>query len=96
MIYAQVINGMVNLIGGIEVGLPYNNEIAQSIDITNLSENERPKEGWFYKDGVFNEIGELSLPSKTDVELLTERVVITEETQTKVVDALVAITGVTL
>ena len=58
--YAQVVNGMVNLIGGEEVGLPLNNDIATSIDITDIPEEERPKEGFFYivnadSDGYFSE-----------------------------------------
>lgn len=59
-IYAQVVNGMVNLIGGEEVGLPLNNDIATSIDITDIPEEERPKEGFFYivnadSEGYFSE-----------------------------------------
>ena len=54
-IYAQVVNGMVNLIGGEEVGLPLNNDIATSIDITDMLEEERPIEGSFY---IINEDGE--------------------------------------
>lgn len=58
--YAQVVNGMVNLIGGEEVGLPLNNDIATSIDITDIPEEERPKEGFFYivnadSEGYFSE-----------------------------------------
>ena len=58
--YAQVVNGMVNLIGGEEVGLPLNNDIATSIDITDIPEEERPKEGFFYivnadGEGYFSE-----------------------------------------
>lgn len=58
--YAQVVNGMVNLIGGEEVGLPLNNDIATSIDITDMLEEERPKEGFFYivngdGEGYFSE-----------------------------------------
>ena len=58
--YAQVVNGMVNLIGGEEVGLPVNNDIATSIDITDMLEEERPKEGFFYivngdGEGYFSE-----------------------------------------
>lgn len=53
--YAQVVNGMVNLIGGEEVGLPLNNDIATSIDITDLPDGERPKEGFFY---IINSEGE--------------------------------------
>jgi hypothetical protein len=58
--YAQVVNGMVNLIGGEEVGLPFNNDIATSIDITDMLEEERPKEGFFYivnadGEGYFSE-----------------------------------------
>lgn len=53
--YAQVVNGMVNLIGGEEVGLPLNNDIATSIDITDMLEEERPIEGSFY---IVNEDGE--------------------------------------
>ena len=53
--YAQVVNGMVNLIGGEEVGLPLNNDIATSIDITDMLEEERPIEGSFY---IINEDGE--------------------------------------
>jgi len=58
--YAQVVNGMVNLIGGEEVGLPLNNDIATSIDITDMLEEERPKEGFFYivnadSEGYFSE-----------------------------------------
>ena len=51
---------MVNLIGGEEVGLPLNNDIATSIDITDIPEEERPKEGFFYivnadSEGYFSE-----------------------------------------
>ena len=58
--YAQVVNGIVNLIGGEEVGLPLNNGIATSIDITDMLEEERPKEGFFYiingdGEGYFSE-----------------------------------------
>lgn len=54
-IYAQVINGIVNLIGGADVGLPHENtsDTVQVIDITRLV--EKPKEGWFYVDGEFIE-----------------------------------------
>lgn len=68
MIYAQVVNGVVNLIGGVEVGLPFNNEIVASIDITDINENDRPKEGWFYKDGVFSQTGEYTILPPTELE----------------------------
>jgi len=58
--YAQIVNGMVNLIGGGEVGLPLNNDIATSIDITDIPEDEQPREGFFYiingeNEGYFSE-----------------------------------------
>ena len=70
-IYAQVVNGMVNLIGGEEVGLPFNNEIAMSIDISDVPENERPQEGWYYRDGVFSQITPIPpTPEPTEIEVL--------------------------
>ena len=59
-IYAQVVNGIVNLIGGNDVGLPLNNHIAASIDITDIPESERPSTGHYYiidgnGEGYFSE-----------------------------------------
>jgi hypothetical protein len=64
-VYAQVVNGMVNLIGGEEVGLPYNGQNVLSVDITNIPENDRPKEGWYYKDGLFSSTGKPILEPTT-------------------------------
>lgn len=79
--YAQVVNGMVNLIGGEEVGLPLNNDIATSIDITDMLEEERPKEGFFYivngdGEGYFSEFPPDSEPEpvKESVEQKLERI----------------------
>jgi hypothetical protein len=54
-IYAQVINGTVNLVGGEELGLPLERTAVTSIDITSIPEELRPKVGWFYEDGMFSE-----------------------------------------
>ena len=79
-IYAQVVNGMVNLIGGEEVGLPFNNDIAKSIEITDTPENELPQEGWYYQDGVFGQIAPIQPPPEpTELELLQEQLLGTQD-----------------
>ena len=52
-IYAQIVDNVVNLIGGNDVGLPHNfiNDKIQVIDITDIE--EKPQEGWFYVNGEF-------------------------------------------
>lgn len=79
--YAQIVNGMVNLIGGEEVGLPLDNDIATSIDITDLPDGERPKEGFFYiingeGEGYFSEFPPEPEPvfDKESVEQKLERI----------------------
>ncbi|MFJ5625453.1 hypothetical protein ACIQD3_22750 [Peribacillus loiseleuriae] len=69
-IYAQIVNGKVNLIGGEEVGLPLNNHLAISIDITNLVEKSRPKEGWFYRNGIFSKYDDIKPPEPSPIEQL--------------------------
>lgn len=64
--YAQVVNGVINLIGGTEVGLPHNiiNDKIRVIDITDMEEN--PQEGWFYINGGFFEHLSEPEPEPTD------------------------------
>lgn len=78
-VYAQVIYGIVNLVGGTEVGLPYNDEIVTSVDVTDIPENDRPREGWYYSNGTFSEIGEPTPLPKTKLELLQEQLQATQE-----------------
>ena len=57
MLYAQVIDGFVNLIGGEEIGLPLPKYYLQenpdilNIDITEME--EKPQVGYYYVDGTF-------------------------------------------
>lgn len=85
--YAQVVNGIVNLIGGAEVGLPHNNvsDAVQVVDITGLE--VKPKEGWFYVDGEFAK----SLPVPEPVpapETTDEKLARLEEQNLVLMDAL--------
>jgi len=88
-IYAQVVDGVVNLIGGAEVGLPHDviNERIQVIDITDFE--EKPQEGWFYIDGVFLEdVSELMPEPEIPSETLEQKLARLEEQNLILMDAL--------
>ena len=88
-IYAQVVDGVVNLIGGAEVGLPHDviNERIQVIDITDFE--EKPQEGWFYTDGVFLEdVSELMPEPEIPSETLEQKLARLEEQNLILMDAL--------
>lgn len=88
-IYAQVVDGVVNLIGGAEVGLPHDviNERIQVIDITDFE--EKPQEGWFYIDGVFLEdVSELMPEPEIPSETLEQKLARLKEQNLILMDAL--------
>lgn len=88
-IYAQVVDGVVNLIGGAEVGLPHDviNERIQVIDITDFE--EKPQEGWFYTDGVFLEdVSELMPEPEIPSETLEQKLARLKEQNLILMDAL--------
>lgn len=86
-IYAQVVNGIVNLIGGAEVGLPHDNvsDTVQIIDITGLA--EKPQEGWYYVDGEFIECLPEPTPSEP-TETTEQKLARLEEQNIILMDAL--------
>ena len=67
-IYAQIVNGVVNLIGGEEVGLPHDN-ISDSVKVIDITELEiKPQEGWFYIDNEFVQ----HIPEPVETEPISE------------------------